>query len=56
MKQKQLFPIIRKNVKLLLNNYIQTKHILENIDNYIIPSKLKENAGLLGAAALTFHN
>ncbi|MGL4868512.1 MAG: ROK family protein, partial [Cetobacterium sp.] len=29
MKQTQLFPLIRKNVKELLNNYVQTKEILE---------------------------
>lgn len=52
MKQKQLFPIIRKNIKELLNDYVQTKEILENIDEYIIYPYLGDNAGLLGAAAL----
>ncbi|MGL5124291.1 MAG: ROK family protein [Fusobacteriaceae bacterium] len=52
MKQTHLFPLIRKNVKELLNNYVQTQEILENIDNYIVPPGLGENSGLLGAIAL----
>lgn len=52
MKQSQLFPMIRKNVKELLNGYVQTKEILEDIDNYIVYPKLGDNAGLLGCVAL----
>lgn len=52
MKQSQLFPMIRKNVKELLNGYVQTKEILEDIDNYIVYPKLGDNAGLLGSVAL----
>ena len=53
MKQKQLFPKIRKEVINLLKGYVQTKEILENIDNYIVYPELGDNAGLLGAFALT---
>lgn len=53
MKQSQLFPKIRANVIELLKGYVQTKEILENIDNYIVYPKLGDNAGLLGALALT---
>lgn len=53
MKQKQLFPKIRKEVKELLKGYVQTKQILENIDEYIVYPELGDNAGLLGAMALT---
>lgn len=52
MKQFQLFPLIRKNVKEMLNNYVQTKEILENIDKYIVSPALGDNAGLLGCIAL----
>ena len=55
MKQIQLFPLIRKNVKELLNNYVQTKEILENIDNYIVAPGLGDNAGLLGSIALAMN-
>lgn len=53
MKQSQLFKKIRENVKDLLQGYIQTSEILENIDEYIVYPKLEDNAGLLGAIALT---
>lgn len=53
MKQIQLFPKIRKYVQEMLNDYIQTDNILLNIDEYIVPPKLGDNAGLLGAMALT---
>lgn len=52
MKQKQLFPKIREEVKRLLNGYIQTESILKSLDSYIVPPTLEDNAGLLGAIAL----
>nr|WP_307775198.1 ROK family protein [uncultured Cetobacterium sp.] len=55
MKQQQLFPLIRKNVKELLNGYVQTKEILDNIDEYIVYPDLGDNAGLLGAVALALN-
>lgn len=52
MKQKQLFPLIHKEVKTLLNGYVDKKEILENIENYIIYPELGDNAGICGALAL----
>ncbi|MBZ5749049.1 ROK family protein [Metabacillus rhizolycopersici] len=52
MKQDHLFPLIRKEVVRLLNGYVQSKDILENIDSYIVPPCLGDNAGLAGALAL----
>jgi fructokinase len=52
MKQEQLFPLIRKEVVNLLNGYIQSNEILEEIDSYIVPPGLGDNAGLAGAIAL----
>jgi fructokinase len=52
MKQEQLFPLIRKEVVNLLNGYIQANEILEDIDSYIVPPGLGDNAGLAGAIAL----
>ncbi|ANX13868.1 fructokinase [Fictibacillus arsenicus] len=52
MQQKQLFPIIIENVVTLLNGYIQHENLLVNIDNYIVPPELGDNAGLCGALAL----
>lgn len=56
MKQKQLFPLIRKYLQNLLGNYITTKEILENIDEYIVYPELGDNAGILGCAALALQN
>ena len=52
MEQPQLFPMVRKNVQELLNNYIHAREIMKDIDNYIVPPKLGSQAGVLGAIAL----
>lgn len=52
MQQEFLFPMIREKVQHLLNGYIYKPEILEDIDQYIIPPKLGNQAGLLGAIAL----
>lgn len=52
MKQKQVFPLVHKYVKELLNGYVQNKEILEEIENYIVYPKLGGNAGIVGAIAL----
>lgn len=51
MHQEQLFPIIRKYVKEMLNGYIQTKE-LEHMENYIVPASLNDNQGILGCLEL----
>lgn len=52
MHQKQLFPLIRNQVKKLLNGYIQHPSILNCDENYITEPGLGDNSGLLGAIAL----
>ncbi|PLR94669.1 ROK family protein [Bacillus sp. T33-2] len=52
MKQEQLFPLIREKVLKNLNGYIHSSTIVENIDSYIVPPGLGDNAGLVGALAL----
>jgi fructokinase len=52
MKQAHLFPRIRSNVQTLLHGYIQTRQILEEIDEYIVPPALGGRAGVLGGIAL----
>ncbi len=51
MHQTQLFPLIRKEVKMLLNGYINTKE-LKDMDNYIIPASLNDNQGIMGCLQL----
>ena len=52
MKQRQLFPLIHQNVLSRLNGYIQKDEILKNIESYIVPPALEDNAGVVGALAL----
>jgi fructokinase len=52
MHQRQLFGLIRAEVKKLLNGYIHSPMILERIDEYIAPPGLGDQAGILGAIAL----
>jgi len=52
MNQNHLFPIIRKRVKGLLNNYIQSNIILDHIEDFIVPPELGIRSGVLGAMAL----
>jgi fructokinase len=52
MKQAGLFPLIRRNTLQLLNGYIQADRIIRDIDYYVIPPHLGDNAGVLGGLAL----
>jgi len=52
MKQSQLFPLIRAEVKKILNSYISKDEINNINENYIVPPTLGDNAGLIGALSL----
>jgi fructokinase len=52
MEQAHLFPLIQQKVQALLNGYVQSPVILEQIDRYIVPPELGNKAGVLGAIAL----
>jgi fructokinase len=52
MKQPQLFPLIHKELKSLLNGYVQHSALNDNIEQYIVSPQLGDNAGLCGALAL----
>lgn len=53
MKQEQMFPLIHSEVQKLLNNYIDLPPITKNIEQYIVPPKLGDNAGISGTIAMT---
>jgi fructokinase len=55
MQQSQLFPLVRRRVRELLNGYIPVPAILDQIDDYIVPPGLGDRAGVLGAIALAQH-
>jgi fructokinase len=52
MQREFLFPKVRRRVHELLNGYVASKNILENIDDYIVPPGLGTQSGSLGAIAL----
>ncbi len=51
MHQQQLFPLIRKKTKELLNDYIKTDAIAD-IDHYIVPASLNDDQGIMGCIKL----
>ena len=52
MHQAALYPLIRNEVRALLNGYIQAPSILERPHEYIVPPGLGDRTGVLGAIAL----
>jgi len=52
MAQSHLFPMVRRQVQVLLNGYIAAPEILERIEDFIVPPALGPQAGVLGALAL----
>ncbi|MNW42569.1 putative fructokinase [compost metagenome] len=52
MKQVQLLPMIREAVGRSLNGYVSAAPIVSDIQHYIVPPLLGDNAGLCGALAL----
>ena len=52
MQREFLFPKIRRRVRELLNGYVSSKSVLENIEKYIVPPALGNQSGSLGAIAL----
>jgi fructokinase len=52
MQQASLFPLIRAELARLLNGYIRVKELAEYLDQYVIPPKLGNCAGIAGALVL----
>jgi len=52
MQRGFLFPKVRRKVRELLNRYVASKSLLENIEDYIVPPGLGNQSGSLGAIAL----
>lgn len=52
MKQEHLFPMIQGKLQELLAGYVQHPMIQSEIDQYIVPPGLGDNAGLCGSLAL----
>ena len=53
MKQEQLFPMIREDVRRMLAGYIQAPE-MEDLEHYIVPASLDDNQGVLGGIRLAY--
>jgi fructokinase len=52
MQREFLFPKVRRRVREMLNHYVSSKMVLDNIEGYIVPPGLGNQSGSLGAIAL----
>jgi fructokinase len=52
MQQPRLFPMIRAELASLLNGYVRAKEIMEKLEEYVVPPRLGNRAGILGALVL----
>jgi Transcriptional regulator/sugar kinase len=52
MHQEQLFPMVRENVKQMLNGYIHHSSILNDMEHYIVAPGLCDEPGIKGALKL----
>ena len=52
MQRSQLFPMIRNEVKGLLKGYVKSNEIMNRMDDFVVPAKLGNKAGALGAIDL----
>jgi fructokinase len=52
MQHKHLFPMVRRELANLLNGYIQERALLEDIEHYVVPPRLGNRSGVLGALIL----
>lgn len=52
MQRQALLPMIRRETRRLLNGYVQTPQILQQMDEYIVAPKLFPLSGLVGAYLL----
>lgn len=52
MHQPQLFPLVRKYLRQLLNGYVDRPEILEDNDSYLVFPQRENQAGIVGALTL----
>jgi fructokinase len=52
MQRDFLFPMIRHQLRSLLNGYIPRRALIEEIDTYVVPPQLGNHSGVLGAILL----
>jgi fructokinase len=55
MRHRHLFPIIHNKTRNLLRKYIKARSLEENISDYIVPPRLKDDSGILGALSMAVY-
>jgi fructokinase len=52
MQRDFLFPMVRRDLRDLLNDYIPKRAMIEELDKFIVPPQLGNHSGVLGAILL----
>jgi len=52
MQQHWLFPLVRAELLRILNGYVRSKDLIENVEQYVVPPKLGNRSGIAGALVL----
>jgi fructokinase len=52
MQQQWLFPLIRAELIRILNGYVRSEDLIENVDQYVVPPELGNRSGIAGALVL----
>jgi len=52
MQKEWLFPLVRGELVRLLNGYVQSAELTSHLEEYVVPAKLGNRAGIAGALAL----
>ena len=55
MNRKHLFPLIHNKTRSVMNRYIKSRAVDENISEYIVPPRLKNDSGILGALSMAVY-
>ena len=55
MQRHQLLKMVQMKTRWILGGYIKSKSLEENISEYIITPRLKEDSGILGALSMAIH-
>ena len=55
MQRHQLLKMVQSKTRCVLSGYIKSKSLEDNISEYIVPPRLKEDSGILGALSMAIH-
>lgn len=56
MSNFDLYDMIRHRTRMLLNKYIKSRSLEDRINDFIVPPRLNQDSGILGALCLAMHS